>query len=150
MQPIIEITSTQRTVRVPRAKIEQLIDLVTRREGVALEQIDLAVVGKARMATLNERHLRHAGPTDVLSFDLGPGPRGGLCAQIVVCSDVALRQARRRGHAAWKELLLYVLHGLLHAIGYDDQAAAEAEAMHAREDELLSEIGVGAIYASGR
>ncbi len=145
----VAISSSQRRVRVPRKRIIELVAHVAAVEGRTIEQVDIAVVGRRRMATLNELHLRHRGPTDVLSFDLGDGLSGGLCAQIVVCSDVATVQARRRGHAPWKELLLYITHGLLHVIGYDDQSGPEARIMHAREDELLEAFGIGRVYGGG-
>lgn len=142
----VAVTTTQRMVRVPTAKVRDLVMFVARRERRRVEHIDIAIVGRRRMASLNEKHLAHPGPTDVLSFNLGDGPAGGMCAQIVVCSDVATAQARRRGHPAWKELLLYITHGLLHAMGYDDLTEADAARMHAREDQLLQAFGVGKVY----
>ena len=140
------ISNTQRRLRLPAGKIRELVWFIARSERRAIERIDIAVVGRRRIAGLNARHLRRRGVTDVLSFDLGTGPAGGLCAQVVVCADVALRQARRRGHAAWKELLLYVAHGLLHAMDYDDATPRQARRMHERENELLKKLGIGAVY----
>lgn len=142
----VTITNEQRALRVPRKRIGALVEFIAAAEGRAVESLDLLIVGADRMAELNARHMRHAGPTDVLSFDLGTGPAGGLVAQIVVCTDVAANQARLRDHAAWKELLLYVTHGLLHAMGYDDLAEPDAARMHARENELLEAFGVGRVY----
>ena len=142
----VTILSTQRRLRAPARRIRELVAFVAARESRRIDMADIAVVGARRMATLNRRCSGHEGVTDVLSFDLGPGPTGGMCVQIIVCSDVAIRQARRRGHAAWRELLLYVTHGLLHVMGYDDRSDAGARRMHRREDELLAAFGVGRIY----
>ena len=142
----VVISSTQRRLRVPAKRIRELVAFVAGRENKRVEQVDVAVVGMRRMATLNRRYLGGGGATDVISFDLGPGPSGGLCAQIVVCSDVAIRQAKLRGHAAWRELLLYLAHGLLHVMGYDDQTRAGAARMHRRENDLLEAFGVGRVY----
>ena len=142
----IEVSSTQSRLRVPVKRIRELVEFIASREAVQLDTADIAVVGACRMATLNRRYLGHGGATDVLSFDLGSGPTGGACIQIIVCSDVAIRQAKRRGHAGWRELLLYVTHGLLHQMGHDDRAAAGARRMHRRENELLAAFGIGEIY----
>jgi len=142
----IFISNTQRRLRLPAGKIRELVWFIARSERRAIERIDIAVVGRRRMASLNARHLHRRGVTDVLSFDLGIGPAGGLCVQVVVCADVALRQARRRGRAAWKELLLYVAHGLLHAMDYDDGAPRQARRMHEMEDRLLEEFGIGRVF----
>jgi probable rRNA maturation factor len=73
----------------------------------------------------------------VRSFDLtGPGD-AGLVAQIIVCADVAVRESRRGGHSAQRELLLYAVHGLLHLTGYDDTTPPKAARMRARQEELL-------------
>ena len=137
-EPTVHICSSQKTLRVPRRKITRLVAFVARNEGATLLDADIAVVGADEMAQLNERYHGYVGPTDVLSFDLS-GPRdAGLSAEIIVCSDVALAEAAKRGGRPQNELLLYIVHGLLHLMGYDDTAGrAEAEWMHARETQLL-------------
>ena len=54
----------------------------------------------------------------------------------------------RRGHDAEAELALYVVHGLLHNIGYDDLTEADARKMHGMEDEILECFGYGTVYNS--
>ena len=136
--PAVIISSSQRAVRVPRKKITRLIRHVARAEGARIGEIDLAVVGCREMAALNRRWLRKAGATDVLCFDLSDSRRrGGISAQLVVCGDVAAEQGRARGTGPQRELLLYVVHGLLHLMGYDDASIRGAAKMRAREEELL-------------
>jgi len=133
----VTISSDQRAMRAPRKRLAGVIDFVCRAEGADVAVVDVAVVTARRIAAMNRRWLRHAGSTDVLSFDLtGPGDTGRV-AQIVVCADVAVREARRRGHSAQRELLLYAVHGLLHLTGYDDTTPRKAARMQARQEELL-------------
>jgi len=138
--PEVIVSSCQSALRVPRKRIAELVAFVARREGAALEQIDVAVVGARRMAELNRRYLGHRGATDVLSFDLTDAWQGGGCGQIVVCGDVAAREARRRGTAPQRELLLYVAHGLLHLLGYDDASPRAAARTRARQERILAEF----------
>jgi len=133
----ILICNRQKAVRVFRQRLRRLVRFVARAEGVPLALVDLAVVGKEEMARLNRRYLRRAGPTDVLSFDLSEPHRPGLSAQIIVCGEIAAEEARRRGSRPQQELMLYVIHGLLHLMGYDDGTTSAAEKMHRREEELL-------------
>lgn len=128
-------------MRVPRKRLAELIGFVADREGADVAEVDVAVVGRVEMAELNRRYRGHGGETDVLSFDLSDASRIGLVAQIVVCGDVAVEQAGRYGTGVQGELMLYVVHGLLHLTGYDDRTARGAARMHAREDELLAEFG---------
>ena len=121
-------------------------------EGFRTGQLSIAVVGARAMATLHKRYMNLPNPTDVLTFDLGTDRHHGvLDAEIVVCADVARRQARRRQKtlaAARHELALYVVHGLLHLAGYDDHTPADFSRMHAREDELLTALGLGAVFCA--
>ena len=143
----IRISGTSRVRRLTRAGLARLVRFVAAAEGRAIGEVDLAIVGAEEMSDLNLRYCRRRATTDVLSFDLSDHPGGSIAAQIIVCSDVAADQARRRGHGARRELMLYVVHGLLHLTGYDDASPAAAEAMHAREDQLLTDFGEGPAYA---
>ena len=134
----VHISSSQIAMRVPRRKIEQLAPYVARAESRRVGEVDVAVVDAGEMARLNERYLSRAGSTDVISFDLTDRFDTTVHAQIVVCADVAVEQARRHGRGPQRELLLYVTHGLLHVMGYDDREPDAAARMHAREEQLLA------------
>lgn len=117
----------------------------------ATGEVRVRLVGDEDMSRAHERYSGIAGTTDVLTFDLaGPGPcakdRTALDADILVCLDEARRQAAARGIAVEREVLLYIVHGVLHCLGYDDHTEEESTAMHKREDEVLAAIGVGATY----
>ena len=138
--PETTISSTQRALRVPRRQIVALIDAVARAEDVVLDHVDVAVVSAEQIARVNRRHLAHRGPTDVLSFDLSGDEDAGLAAQIVVCADLAVREGPKHGHRPQHELLLYVVHGLLHLMGYDDATDAVAAVMRHRQEQLLTDF----------
>ena len=135
--PVVNISSSQTAVRVPRKKIAALVEFIARSEGARIEEADIAVVGARGIARLNRRYLNRRGATDVLSFDLSDPRTGRIVVQLVLCGDIAVREARLRGLGPQRELLLYVVHGLLHVLGHDGVASAPAEKMHAREEELL-------------
>ena len=117
---------------------------VAKAEGVRWACVDIVVVDSNEMAGHNRRFLGHRGTTDVISFDLTDEPsshgRRGFSAQLIVCAGVAKAQAPHHGLSPTRELLMYVIHGLLHVIGYDDQNIRAAAKMHARQDELLREF----------
>lgn len=110
----------------------------------------MRVVDDAQMAEAHERWGGVPGTTDVLTFDLRDGRAahdGEIDADVLVCVDEARRQAEARGLAVVHELLLYVLHAMLHCMGYDDHDDEDFRAMHEREDAVLREIGVGDVFA---
>lgn len=118
--------------------------------GCRTAKIEIALVDDEAIAELNQRYLDHAGPTDVLSFDLGERQEERVEGQIVASVQTAQRQAKRRGHRVQAEIVLYCLHGTLHLLGHDDQEPAQAAQMHRLEDELLTQLGWGPVYAAGK
>lgn len=137
-QKSIDISIDDRSVRISRDLLERLIAFVAKAEGVKLGKIDLAIVPPADMALYNRRYLNHAGATDVITFDLSDGQTPGLSGQLIVCAKIAREQAQFHCLKPAEELMIYVIHGMLHLAGYDDQAVRQAAKMHARQDELLS------------
>ncbi|MFP4054258.1 MAG: rRNA maturation RNase YbeY [Phycisphaerae bacterium] len=137
-RPVVRISSQQDALRVPRKRLAELAAYVAAQEGVRLAELDLAVVDDDTMADLNRRHLRHAGTTDVLSFDMSGAHTPGLCVQLIVSGPVAKRSGPRHGLPPTHELMLYVIHGLLHQMGYDDDDVRGGAKMHAREEDLLA------------
>jgi len=139
-RPNVVISSSQDAMRIPRKKITALVGFVAAQEGAAISDVDLAVVSRSEIAAVNRRWAGRTGATDVVSFDLSDARTRGISAQLVVCGDIAAEQGRVRGCGVQRELMLYVVHGLLHLMGYDDGAIRAAAKMHAREDELLTEF----------
>ncbi|MCK4997930.1 MAG: rRNA maturation RNase YbeY, partial [Anaerohalosphaera sp.] len=66
-----------------------------------------------------------------------------------VNAEQAERQAIKRGHSGESELALYVVHGLLHNLGFDDIDERDAIEMHRMEDEILKSTNYGITFASG-
>jgi len=113
----------------------------------SLKELSVAIVPAAQMAKLHKQVLRKSGPTDVLSFELEHDRNGRvIVGEIVLCADVARANARRLGHPVGHELLLYAIHGMLHFAGFDDRTASAFEAMHAKEDQILTRLGVGPVF----
>lgn len=132
-----------------------LRDVGTLRAAVDRAMAHLGCTGSLRIRVvdddaMSEAHLRWSGiegTTDVLTFDLGTDGRD-LDVDLLVCRDQAQRQADSRGHEAWREVLLYIIHGALHCLGHDDHDPADADRMHQIEDDTLEAIGVGRTYVA--
>jgi len=113
-------------------------------------ELRVRIVGDAEMAAMHERHLGDPSTTDVMTFDLSEGAavrNGTLDVDVLACIDEADRRAKDLGHPVERELLLYVVHAILHCLGHDDHDEASYARMHAREDEILERIGVGRTFA---
>ena len=78
----------------------------------------------------------------------GPEPGRGLLGDIVLCPQVATRQAKAAGHAPIDELLLLTTHGILHLLGYDHAEPEEEQEMFELQRELL--VGFSSRTATAR
>ncbi len=156
--------------RLPGASVEWLrahVEKAMTHLGCAGE-VRARIVEDAEMARSHEEFAGVPGTTDVLTFDLndpeeaGQPPRMdleharlvsddglyGIDTDILACIDEAERHAGGGGGGPGleKELLLYILHGILHCLGMDDHDEVSFEAMHRVEDGVLRGIGVGAVF----
>ncbi|MEM1355714.1 MAG: rRNA maturation RNase YbeY [Planctomycetota bacterium] len=128
--------------------LEPLAAEAARAAGVRQGQLSIAVVNDEQMAQFHQRYLDIAGTTDVLTFNLGDRLADDqIEGEVIVCLDEARRQSASRGHGVRHEVLLYVVYGILHLMGEDDQDPESFEHMHAREDQILSGLGMGAVFS---
>lgn len=110
--------------------------------------VSIAIVDDDQIRKLNSRFLKHKSTTDCLSFDLSDtqSPQSPRLFELVVNGQMAQRQAALRGHSSRAELALYITHGLLHNLGFDDSTENKAKKMHNTEDKILQQLGYGLVY----
>jgi probable rRNA maturation factor len=129
--------------------IRELITTACSRFGLSSATVSIAVVGDAEITDVNRQFLNSDRTTDCISFDLSDdeaGPDAARLFDLVVNGQKALRQAEQRGHSPEAELALYVIHGMLHNLGFDDATDRDAAKMHAVEDDILQQLGYGRVY----
>jgi probable rRNA maturation factor len=133
------------------APLRRQIRRVHRLLNPPLNHLSIALVGDRRMSDLHLRFLSIAGPTDVLTFPLETDDQGHTSdGEVVICFPEARRRARATRTPLAHELLLYAIHGLLHLSGYDDRTARAFKIMHRKEDDLLTQLGIGPVFAPNR
>lgn len=109
-------------------------------------QVSIAIVDDEGIIEVHRQFLDKDNTTDVISFDLTDDEDDCSTFEIVVNYDQALRQSQERGHSIAAELALYITHGLLHNLGYDDIDESDAAEMHRMEDVILKDAGFGVVY----
>lgn len=133
--------ANMQSIPVDEVRLIDAVRAVLHGANVTSCEVSLTIVDNARMHELNRRHLDHDYPTDVLSFLLGfDGQR--LDGEVIVSADYAAAEAARYGWPAQDELLLYVVHGVLHLVGYDDTTPEAAAQMRQQERVILRGFGL--------
>jgi len=97
--------------------------------------VSLVVVDDPTIKGLNRKLLGRNRATDVLAYELGRGE--GPWGEVIASAQTAKKQAENRKVPIWTELLLYLLHGMLHLAGHDDLADEGFRRMHMAERKLL-------------
>jgi probable rRNA maturation factor len=132
--------------KIDLPRLEELIRTVCVEFNVFEVRIQISLVNDAQMIEVHQQFLDQDTTTDVMSFDLTDEFEDVQNFQLVVNLDMARRQASERGHSVLSELALYITHGLLHQMGYDDHEPEAARHMHEKEDAILQSLGFGSIY----
>ena len=140
MEITIEIANQQSHLPLDRRLVRRAVQSVLRDAGVQKARISVAVVDDETIARLNWQYLRHRGAADVLSFALGESD--GLEGEVVVGAQTALRTAPQYGWPPHNELLLYVIHGMLHLVGHDDTSPVLRAEMQKHETAILEKLGI--------
>jgi probable rRNA maturation factor len=136
--PRINVQNLQRKISVNIAELERfaanaLQHCLHLRKGKRSDlrksrELFVWLISDRRMALLHRRFLGEPGATDVLTFQHG---------EIFISVETAGRNARAFGNSLMRELKLYIVHGLLHLHGFDDQKPAEARKMKTAQERIL-------------
>ena len=125
-------------------RLQKLIKDLCRHFHLCRAVIEIEIVGDSAIRKLNRKFLANPRITDCISFNLSE--KTLKLFQIVVNAQMAKREAKKRNNPQQAELALYVLHGLLHNLGFNDNNKKNADIMHKTEDRFLQEIGCGIVY----
>ena len=136
--PEITVHNLQRKISVNVAELERFAGNAVKRslqlqkgkrtDLRKLREVFVWLISDRRMALLHRKFLGQSGPTDVLTFQHG---------EIFISVDTALRHARAFGNSLVCELKLYIVHGLLHLHGFDDQRPADLRRMKNTQEKIL-------------
>ena len=144
----INVANLQKKVSLNPQRVQKIITTILRREGLKKTSLSVAFVTAQKIRALNQKFLKHSYPTDVLAFDLTEpfllksrflfGKRKLSQWEIIISTDAAIQNAKRFKTSVREEMTLYVIHGLLHLLGYDDHRSKDVERIRTKEQELLN------------
>lgn len=163
---VIDISDQQSLLLTRHERLREVVQRVLSEEMITSADISLALVDDAAIHQVNLQFLGHDYPTDVISFLLDehgetvrPCDSSGQSApasidrpaghgqtrfrhlegELVVSTETAIRESVNHGWSADDELILYLVHGLLHLCGYDDLTDEARPLMRVRERQLLAQ-----------
>lgn len=129
----ITIIDLQNKLSLHQTKIKQLVRKILRGEKINKSGwLNICFVNNRMIKNHNKKFHKTSGSTDVLAFD--SGSKQSILADIMISTDTAVKQAHDFKTSSEYELSLYVAHGILHILGYNDQTAAQIKLMRKKEN----------------
>jgi probable rRNA maturation factor len=155
----IVISNRQRTKKVNLRLLKQITQALLVELKIENSELGVNLVGAKDMAALNWKFLRHEGSTDVITFDYANVAQASrlpkeplkreirrrdacatLCGELYVCVDDAVFQAKHFKTSWQAEIVRYIVHGVLHLLGYDDLTPDLRRKMKRAENLLLRQL----------
>jgi probable rRNA maturation factor len=137
----VEFSDRQTSLEVDTGRWERMLVGLLHAEGFRRGEISVSIVHDDEMHALNRKYLKHDYPTDVLSFVLDRLD-DTLQGEIIVSADTAIARCEEFRWSADNELTLYLLHGALHLVGYQDKSEVDYQRMREREQHYLRRFGL--------
>ena len=117
----LTIANRQRTCKIKVRVLREITTVLLAELAGPEASLEINLISPTQMAKVNQSFLQHEGPTDVITFDYREAlPGAPLQGELFICPAVAVTQAREFGTEWRSELVRYVIHGVLHLLGYDD------------------------------
>ncbi len=136
---MVEIADLQKHYEINKSKIKKAVKVVLNKE-VRSAKLSIAFVDNEEIKRLNERFLGSNEVTDVITFPLN-NKEDILSGEIVISVETAVEVANRRKSNVEGEIILYLVHGILHLLGYNDNNKKNAKIIHEKESEILTFLG---------
>lgn len=106
-------------------------------------ELSIALVGDKEMRPLNAKYRKKNKTTDVLSFpaDHPATAKRVLLGDVIISVEHARRQAKERNHSLKREMVILLIHGILHLLGYDhERSRRQAKIMADLEVKLFNRL----------
>ncbi|GAB4228044.1 MAG: rRNA maturation RNase YbeY [Chlamydiales bacterium] len=143
----IFVSNEQNDLEFSESRVISIVQSVLAEENIDCDEVNVYLVSEEKITLLHEKYFNKPEPTDCISFPLNIeefiGPRH--LGEVVVCPKIAIEYAREHKISPQHEVTLYIVHGILHLVGYDDIDEVDKKEMRKAEKHhmnLLSEKGI--------
>ncbi len=135
----VAVTNVSGRRLLSSAEFRRITASVCRKEKVRNAEFSFVVLGSREIRSINRKFLRHDYVTDVITFPLD---QRRVQAEIYINGEIIERQANEHGVTRRNEMIRLVVHGTLHALGYDDTTPAMAKKMTIRQERYVAALSV--------
>lgn len=134
----VHIFNQQNDLTISIPQVEKLVIECLLLEGVECDEVSIQFVDTNIICDLHDRFFNDPTTTDCISFPIDQDDNTGyrVLGEVFVCPKTGIDYARENQKDPYEEISLYIIHGLLHLMGYDDIGDAEPEMREAEKKHL--------------
>ena len=136
----IQVRNLQKVKKIKAAELRKKVKRILTALRISNKTLNIVLCENCIIRNLNKNFLHKNYATDVISFPLESSFPPGVWGEIVVSVEQAVNKCGQYSLTWEEELFLYIIHGILHLIGYDHRTVKDKRAMQRKEKELLALI----------
>ncbi|MCP5491789.1 MAG: rRNA maturation RNase YbeY [Chlamydiales bacterium] len=122
-------------------QVEALATEVLHYKDVQCDELIIHFVSVDQIKKLHKKHFDDSSSTDCITLPIDdPGPSCEILGEVFICPDTAIIYAKRHKLDVYEECSLYIVHGILHLLGFDDIESADIAKMRAAEKEIMDHL----------
>lgn len=137
----IYVHNQQDSLDIDQELVKEIAASALRLEDVACHELSITFVDEAEMGRIHDERFGDPSPTDCMSFPVDDEDEEyRVLGDVVVCPDVAITYAKEHNLEPYEETTLYMIHGLLHLMGYRDATDDERSEMRHAEEKHMAHL----------
>jgi len=137
----ITISDTQKSIKLNKLKIKKIIRAIFEKEKIETDEVIFHFVDEKTIKDLHIKHFNDPASTDCITLALDPLNEKKpyhVIGECFICTDEAIIFSKENNLDKFKEITLYIIHTILHLIGFDDIKKNDKLVMRKKENEILS------------
>ena len=137
---MILIKNLQSLVRINQGKLKKKATRILSHLNLKRVTVSLVFCDNKFIKKINKKYLGKNSPTDVISFPLNDIFNPNYLGEVIISVEEALNNSRIYNTSFDYEIVLYMVHGILHLLGYKDYTKMERERMEKKQKEILDSV----------
>ena len=134
----ITVKNLQKKIPLRPDQIKTVLTNILKHLRIPTASLTVIFISRQKIQALNKQYLHRSYATDVLAFDLSSQKKKNVISgDIFISTDAVLQNARVFKNNSKQELVLYMVHGILHLLGYDDHSPSDIKKIRAKEREVM-------------
>lgn len=139
---LINVSNQQFDLEIPAEQVQKIVRFVLNEEGQTCDEVNIYFVDTPAISQLHEEYFNDPSPTDCISFPIDQGVNSPytVLGEVFVCPATAIEYSAKHRKLPYDETTLYIVHGLLHLLGYDDISDNDRKLMHKTQAHYMKKL----------